>query len=156
MALTIEWLKAFILFPIRYLYYLRRAEIEKDAEINVDTCAARTRAILGGARAFDSVTEPEHAALAQDVNTDSVIEECKADLVAQERERAKHWPMWILVPALAFAFLIEAVSCVQIFAGVGVAMPERALFGGGVAVGVFLLLFFTVEHADLTIAEVAG
>ena len=147
--------KTFLAFYARYRRNLIPADIEKDAEVNIDSCVARTLAILGKPRPFDPVNDPEHAKLAEDANTDADVEERAADLEVQERERAKHTRRWVLVPFLAFSYLVEAVSCIQIFAAQGVEMPERALFGLGLAAGIFVLIFFTQQHANPKEAEVS-
>lgn len=147
--------KTFLTFPIRYALNLIPADIEKDAEVNIDSCVARTLAILGKPRPFDPVNDPEHAKLAEDANTDADVEERAADLDVQERERAKHPRRWVLVPAIAFWCLVEAVSCVQVFAALGVGMPERALFGLGLAAAIVALIYFTQQHANPKEAEVS-
>lgn len=147
--------KSFLSFYVRYRRNLIPADIEKDAEVNIDSCVARTLSILGKPRPFDPVNDPEHAKLAEDANTDSVVEERAADLELQERERAKHTRRWVLVPGLTLCLLVEAVSCVQVFAALGIEMPERAFFGLGLAAAIFALIYFTQQQANPKEAEVS-
>lgn len=142
-------------FFAKYLRYLGARSIGDDAKLNVDGCPWRTKAILGRPRPFDPINDPEHARLAEEANNDQAIQERAFELDARQRQKAKHTPRWLLVPALALTFVLEAVSCIQIFAAQGDEMPERAIFGLSLAGGTFILIFFTVYHASTQKAEVS-
>lgn len=141
-------------FMARYWSYLKRDDIVEDARHNVYTLPARLEAILGKARPYDPVNEPEHTRLAMDANTDGEIEERRHDLEEQEKQVAWHTKRWVLVPALLVIFILESVSCITIFAANGFEMPERAIFGLSLAAGTFILTFFTVQHASRVQEEV--
>lgn len=143
-------------FLARYLSYLKRDDIVEDARHNVYTLPARIEAILGKPRPFDPVNEPEHARLASDANTDGEVEERRHDLEDQEKQVAWHTKRWVLVSALGFVFVLETVSCIAIFAANGFEMPERAIYGLGLAAGTFVLTFFTVQHASRVQEEVTA
>ena len=141
-------------FMARYLSYLKRDDIVEDDRHNVYTLPARLEAILGKPRPLDPVGEPEHTRLAMDANTDGEIEERRHDLEEQEKQVAQHTKRWVLVPALLVVFILESVSCIAIFAANGFEMPERAIYGLGLATGTFVLTYFTVQHASRVQEEV--
>ena len=141
------------LFRARYVRYLRTPDIEEDATHNLYNCPARIEAILGKPRPFDPVNDPEHGRLAEQANSDAEVEERKADLEEQEKTFAGHTRRWVLVLPLAFMFMLEAFSCIQAYAEQGIEMPERAIFGLGLAAGTFALTYFLVRHASQPKAE---
>ena len=136
------------IFRILFLYHLRESKIVANARYNVDTCQSTIDAILGKDRLFDAVNEPKHATLTVQANSDSEVEEKRSDLDRQRREHAKHTRRWVLIPLLVVCFLIEAVSCVQVFAQQGFENPDRTIFGLGLAVIIFVLIAAIAHFAN--------
>lgn len=138
------------LFHARRIQYLRTPDIEEDAKHNLYNCPARIEAILGKPRPFDPVNDPEHGDLAERANSDADIEERKADLEEQDKKCAWYMRRWVLVSGLSIVLVLEAISCIQVFAALGIEMPERAFFGFGLTAVMLVLTFFLVRHARHT------
>jgi hypothetical protein len=122
---------------IRKIAIKRRAE--EDAKLGIEQSGDTLIAHLGQKPTFDPVHNAEHAQLAGDLNNGSMIDEAQDDLRQLEDEKAKAPSLSGMNLLCGLAFIAELLGCVFVLRTAGVANPERAIFGAGLAALLFLV-----------------
>jgi hypothetical protein len=137
-------------FRARFFKYLQARHIRQEALAGVNNCEHRIAAIFGIPCPFDPANNAEHQRLLEDFNTDSEIEEARADLEAQQKKITFFSRPAVLRGLAVLVVLGETLSSVQVFAACGEEMPERLIFGLCLTAAVFIATAMTVKHSIAT------
>ncbi|MGH9419647.1 MAG: hypothetical protein ACRD3J_06725 [Thermoanaerobaculia bacterium] len=114
----------------------RRAR--EDARLDIYEPDAYVTATLGPEPSFDPVGNLRHAHVGSHLQNPA-IEEVEADLRREEDAAALHPSTYLLFAFLIVLLFMECAGAIYVMRTLGVALPERIVFGSALAVCIFFM-----------------
>lgn len=112
---------------------------EDDAQVGLDCLEDRLIATLGPKRVFDPASNLEDAHLVFEAQEPEECGALRGEIERAESELAAHPSPRMLLVALALVLGLEALGGISVLKVMGVELPERAIFGVGLAFAIVAL-----------------
>lgn len=125
---------------------VRRAR--EDARLGVYGADEYIAEKLGPEPRFDPVNNLAHAQTASRLQQDPVVDEGHADIRREEEELTRHPPIRFAIGVILALLGIELVSTLHTLKEAGFMMPERAVFGAALGVGIFAIAWYAGRTHD--------
>jgi hypothetical protein len=119
--------------------YLLKRRARGDAPLGVESAEDEIAESIGPRTEFDPTANAEHAEIQHRRQNRRLIEDTRADLIAQENEATRHTHPCVLFLAIAGTLVIEGLGGIYLIAATGAEGVHRLVFGAGLRL--FIVIF---------------